>query len=163
MSPARFPRLRTALLACAALLAVPAAASAQTTVQPGVRVRILAPATADTLLTGTVVAFDSAALLLAPGSGQAGVHVPLATIRRLEVARQRSREAGLWGLLLGGAAGYALISPCGLGLDHASDCHNGRGAGVVAGAAVGMLLGNLFAGSGGERWRTVSVYTPGQP
>src|SRR5687767_10279582 len=99
------------ILACLATLA-PIAGQAQEVVGPGARVRILAPSTADTLITGTVVAIDSAALLLAPG-GFNTVHVPLAHIRRLEVAQDpehRRRQAGLWGLVLGGAAGYALGS-----------------------------------------------------
>lgn len=176
MPAIRLRRLAAAGLACAALLLAVPCLNGQTTVQPGTRadtlitgtvvampvragtrVRILAPATADTLLTGTVVAFDSAALLLAPGSGQAGVHVPLATIRRLEVAQQRSREAGLWGLLLGGAVGYALGSTkCTDGWG----CNDYRTAGVVVGAAVGMLL---LGRDSGDRWRTVPVFSPGPP
>ncbi|HEY0015458.1 MAG TPA: hypothetical protein VGC13_04040 [Longimicrobium sp.] len=160
MPAIRLCRLAAAGLACAALLLAVPCLNGQTTVQPGVRVRILAPATADTLLTGTVVAFDSAALLLAPESGRAGVHVPLATIRRLEVAQQRSHEAGLWGLVLGGAAGYALMSTECSGV---GGCNHVRTLGLVGGAAVGMLLGNLFGGGGGDRWRTVPVFSPGPP
>lgn len=144
-------------LACAALLAMPAALDGQTPVQPGARVRILAPSTADTLITGTVTAIDSAALLLAVDIDTAGVHVPLSHIRRLEVAqdpRDRSRQAGLWGLLLGAAAGYALL---GADCSGVPDCDDGRAVGVVGGAAVGMLLGNLLGRGGGDRWRTVPV------
>lgn len=156
-------RFAAAGLACAALfLAVPCL-NGQTTVQPGVRVRILAPATADTLLTGTVVAFDSAALLLAADFGRVGVHVPLAHIRRLEVAEDPAhgrRQAGLWGLLLGGMAGYAL------GSTRCSDgwgCSDYRAMGVVGGAAVGMLVANLLGRGSGDRWRTVPAFSPGPP
>lgn len=156
-------RLRTTLVIFAALLAAPCAGDAQTPVQPGARVRILAPFTADTLITGTVVAIDSVSLLLAADFDRAGVHVPLAHIRRLEVAQDREhrrRQAGLWGLLLGGAAGYAL------GSTRCSDgwgCNDYRTAGIVGGAAVGMLLGNLFGRGSGDRWRTVPVFSPGPP
>jgi hypothetical protein len=163
MPAIRRRRLAAAGLACAALLAAPCAADAQTPVVPGARVRILAPAAADTLITGTVVAIDSASLLLAADFDTAGVHVPLAHIRRLEVARDPAyarRQAGLWGLLLGGAAGYALgYSYCSEGWG----CDRYHGAGVVGGAAVGMLLGNLFGGRGGESWRRVPVFSPGSP
>ena len=163
MTPTRLRRLAAASLACAALLAVPPALWAQTPVQPGTRVRILAPPTADTLITGTVTAIDSAALLLAAEFDTAGVHVPLAHIRRLEVAadpRHGRRQAGLWGLLLGGAAGYALMaSECSRG----AGCENVRAAGVVGGAAVGMLVGDLFGRGGGDRWRTVPVFSDGGP
>lgn len=164
MQRKRLPRLIPAILACAALLAAPCAADAQTPVGPGTRVRILAPSAADTLITGTVVAIDSASLLLAAGFDTAGVHVPLAHIRRLEVARDPAygrRQAGLWGLLLGGAAGYALMySQCSEGWG----CDRYQGAGIVGGAAVGMLLGGLFGrGSGGDSWRTVPVPRHGPP
>lgn len=163
MPPIRLRRFAAASLACAALLAVPPALSAQAPVQPGARVRILAPSTADTLITGTVTAIDSAALLLAVEFDTAGVHVPLAHIRRLEVAqdpRRRSRQAGLWGLLLGGAAGYALMaSECSSG----AGCKNVRAAGVAGGAAVGMLLGSLLGRGGGDGWRTVPEFSQGRP
>ncbi|MBW3570613.1 MAG: hypothetical protein KY467_05865 [Gemmatimonadetes bacterium] len=151
------------ILACLAAL-IPAALCGQEAVGPGARVRILAPATADTLITGTVAAIDSASLLLAADFDTAGAHVPLAHIRRLEVAQDPAhgrRRAGLWGLLLGGAAGYALMS------SRCSDgwgCDDYRAAGVVGGAAVGMLLGGLFGrGSGGDSWRTVPVPGHGAP
>ncbi|HEX6371760.1 MAG TPA: hypothetical protein VF006_22755 [Longimicrobium sp.] len=163
MMATRFVARMAAILACAALLAAPVAASAQTPVGAGGRVRILAPSAADTLITGTVVAIDSASLLLAADFDTAGVHVPLSAIRRLEVAQDpahRRRQAGLWGLLLGAAAGYALGSTqCTDG----SGCDDDRTAGIVGGAAVGMLLGNLFGGGGGDRWRTVPVPIHGRP
>lgn len=150
------------ILACLAALG-PVPLPGQGAVQPGTRVRILAPATADTLITGTVTAIDSAALLLAADFDTRGVHVPLADIQRLEVAQDPAyarRQAGLWGLLLGGAAGYALGSTqCNDGWG----CNDERTAGIVGGAAVGMLLSNLFAGGGGDRWRTVRVFGPGRP
>ena len=155
-------RLAAASLACAALLAVPPA-SAQTPVQPGTRVRILAPSTADTLIIGTVTAVDSAALLLSADVDTAGVHVPLAHIRRLEVAQaphDRRRQDGLVGLVLGAVAGYALMAS---GCSRGPECDDMRAVGVVGGAAVGMLLGNLFGRGGGDRWRTVPVFSRGGP
>lgn len=152
-------RARLPLALACVLALVPAALAAQPRVEPGARVRILAPSTADTLITGTVVAIDSARLLLAARFDTAGVHVPLSAIRRLEVAARRSgTQAGLWGLLLGGAAGYALFSGCG----HADACTDTRTVGTVGGAVLGMLLGNLFGG-GGEEWRTVPVFSQGPP
>lgn len=161
--PARFLRLRTIFALFAALLAAPCAADAQTLVQPGTRVRILAPPTADTLIIGTITAIDSAALLLAADFDTAGVHVPLAHIRRLEVAqdpRHGRRQAGLWGLFLGGAAGYALLA---LDCSQGPGCKDIRAAGVVGGAAVGMLLGTVFGRGGGDRWRAVPGFSQGSP
>ncbi|HEV3052231.1 MAG TPA: hypothetical protein VGX50_18115 [Longimicrobium sp.] len=159
----RLRRLAAASLACAAFLAVPPALSQQAPVQPGTRVRILAPSTADTLIIGTVTAIDSAALLLSADVDTAGVHVPLAHIRRLEVAHaphDRRRQAGLVGLVLGAVAGYALMAS---GCSRDPECDDMRAVGVVGGAAVGMLLGNLFGRGGGDRWRTVPTFSGGDP
>jgi hypothetical protein len=154
---------RAALVACALLLAAPCVVDAQAPVGPGTRVRILAPSAADTLITGTVVAIDSASLLLAAGFDTAGVHVPLSAIRRLEVAADRGRSggtAGLVGLLLGGAAGYVLFSGCG----HAEACTDTRTIGIAGAAVAGMLMGNLIGrNAGGDSWRTVPVPGPGGP
>jgi uncharacterized protein YcfJ len=156
----RLRRLAAATLACAALLlTVPSALSAQTPVQPGTRVRILAPSTADTLIIGTVTAIDSAALLLSADVDTAGVHVPLAHIRRLEVAqapRDRRRQAGLAGLVLGAVAGYGVMAS---GCSRGPECDEMRAVGVVGGAAVGMLLGSLFGRGGGDRWRPVPAFS----
>jgi hypothetical protein len=144
-----------------AVLAVPPGLSSQA-VQPGTRVRILAPSTADSLIIGTVTAIDSDALLLSVRFDTAGVHVPLAHIRRLEVAQDpghRSRQAGLWGLLAGAAAGFVLLgADCSTGDPY---CDETRAVGVVGGAAVGMLLGGLFGRRGGDRWRVVPVLSGG--
>jgi hypothetical protein len=156
---AQIPRLRAVLLACATLLAAPCAVDAQT-VEPGARVRILAPSAADTLITGTLVAIDSGSLLLAASFDTAGVHVPLSTIRRLEVAadpRHSGTTGGLVGLARGAAAGYALYSPC----PRHSGCATMRNGTLVAGAFVGMLVGKMIGRNiGGDAWRTVPV--PGQ-
>ncbi|HEU4882767.1 MAG TPA: hypothetical protein VFT45_10990 [Longimicrobium sp.] len=152
----RIRRLRATLLGCAMLLAAPCAADAQAAVEPGTRVRILAPSAADTLITGTLVAIDSGSLLLAAEFDTAGVHVPLSAIRRLEVSAgpRWAGAGGLLGLLVGGAAGYVLFSGCG----YAEACTDTRTIGTAGGAVAGMLLGNVIGRNAGRNsWRTVPV------
>lgn len=153
---------RAVLLVCAALLALPSASPGQQTpVQPGTRVRLLAPSTADSLVTGTVVAIDSASLLLAVGFDTAGVHVPLAAIRQLEVEadpRDTAQRGGLWGMLAGAGAAYLVLSPCSSPTD---GCGSYRALGTAAGAVAGMLVGRRIGGATARgRWRFVPVYPP---
>lgn len=154
------PLLSAALLACAAL---PAGVHGQEEVRPGTRVRILAPAAADTLIKGTVVAVDSAALLLYPGGDRAGLRVPLGEIRRVEVAgdphvwRRRGR---LWGSVAGAGAAYYLAG--GAEVD-CTGCGGAQVLAMLAGAGVGALVGTILgfnADAGREPWRQVPVPAP---
>lgn len=161
---ARFLQFRTLLLACAALVTGPCVVHAQTPVQPGARVRILAPSTADTLITGTVVAIDSASLLLSPRFDAAEVQVPLSAIRQLEVGARRrgdGRTLGIVGAILGAAVALSMIEsgPCeGCGLVPV------RTLGALAGAGAGYLAGSVIGGAASpEEWRPVPVPARGQP
>jgi hypothetical protein len=159
MPRTRFPRLIPALLACAALLAAPSAGDAQTpVVRPGADVRIMAPSAADTLLSGTVVAIDSASLLLAPPRPGASRTVALRDIERLEVwgpGRSRRFTGMLLGTVAGAVAGYAVCHVAS-GSPHAN-CQKGPGA--AFGAGVGLVLGgeigSLFREPG--RWVPAAV------
>ena len=150
----RLRRFAAASLACAALLAVPAASSAQRTVHPGSFVRILSPSAADSLLTGTVVEIDSASLLLAPSASARPRTVALRDIERLEVrgpGPRRTLTGALVGTVVGAVAGYAVCHAAS-GSPHAN-CPRAQ-ASVLAGTvgmALGALLGSEFRGR--DRWR----------
>ena len=104
--------LRTSLLLLAlAMPATPLQAQLRGEVAPGDRVRVEVPVFGR--LTGTVVAFDSAFLLMRPAGAEADYSLPVAELVRIDVARGRSwgkgvlRGAGI-GLLAGGALGTGL-------------------------------------------------------
>jgi|GEM_PF-4732418 len=149
------------IIACLAVLA-PAALDAQPTVRPGARVRLLVPS-ADTLMYGTVVALDSASLLLAPTPDSESLRVPLAALERLEVSRGRKPST-----LLGAAVGAVVGAGAGLGaallLTDPEDCEFVCGAVQVGSAVIGGTLGvgwgaviGLQTPRGPERWRPVPV------
>lgn len=152
---------RLPLILIVAALA-PAALAAQT-LQPGARVRVLAPSAADTLLTGTVVALDSASLLVAPAVDAEAVPIPLAGVERMEVSRGRapSTLAGaVVGTALGALVGYGLAT---LATDP-EDCEFVCGAveavSAATGGTLGLVMGALVgAGTphGPERWHPVPV------
>lgn len=161
---ARFLQFRTILLACAALVTGPCGVDAQTPVQPGARVRILAPSTADTLMTGTVAAIDSAWLLLSPRFDAPEVRVPLSAIRQLEVGTRRrgdGRTLGIVGAVIGAAIVWSAIDsgPCeGCGLVPV------RPLGALAGAGAGYLAGFVIGGAAApEEWNRVPVPGRRQP
>ena len=148
----RLSRIRLAALACAALFATPAAAHAQPAAEPGDRVRILAPSAANSLLTGTIVAFDSAALLLAPPSSSGSRAVPLRAIERIEVHR-RGRRRTLAGALLGGIAGAVAGYVLADAIVDESGCEYVCGLPDVAGGLAGGMGGSLIGGRIGSRHR----------
>lgn len=157
MSLMRIPRLRSILLACAALVAAPCAVDAQTTVRPGAYVRILAPSVVDSLLTGTVTKIDSASLLLSPPASAGSLTVALRDIERLEVrgaGAPRTSTGALVGMVVGAVAGYTV---CHVASGTHTNCQKAPGA--AAGATVGLLLGMEFGMTlrGPERWQTVPV------
>lgn len=148
----RLPRGRAAALAFAVLTALPASLRAQPAAEPGDRVRILAPSAADSLLTGTIVAFDSAALLLAPPSALGSRAVPLRAIERIEVYR-RGRRRTLAGALLGGMAGAVAGYTLADALVDESGCEYVCGLPDVAGGLAGGIGGSVIGGRIGSRHR----------
>jgi hypothetical protein len=151
MLPARIFRLRSVLMACAAL-AAPCALGGQPLVRPGVYVRILAPSVADSLLTGMVLEIDSASLLLAPASTRSRT-VALRDIERVEVrgpGAPRTLTGTLVGTVAGTVVGYQ-VCRIASGLPHAN-CPELRGA--VTGGVMGLVLGTLLGSAirGPDRW-----------
>lgn len=163
----RLPRLRLAGLVCAALLALPGPVHAQRAAEPGDRVRILAPSAADSLLAGTIVAFDSAVLLLAPPSSSGSRAVPLRAIERIEV-HQRGRRKTLTGALLGGMAGAVAGYLLADALVDESGCEYVCGLPDVAGGLAGGIGGSVIGGRigsrrrGRDRWIEAEIPRPRQ-
>jgi len=149
------------ILACAAAFA-PAAAWAQTDVQPGARVRLLT-STADTLMHGTVVTLDSASLLLAPAPEAEFVRVPLAGVERLEVSRGRARSTvtgAVVGTLAGALGGYGAARIFSRPEECEFVCGAAQAGSAALGGALGLVLGGMIGSStphGPERWRPVPV------
>jgi hypothetical protein len=116
----------------------------------GTHVRLLAPAIADTLLTGKVqLSSASATLMLRPSPNSSVLEVPHNAIIALEVNRRRSR----WpiGMLLGGAIGsvsryYAV--------GRETSCEIFCGAAKPMGAFGGALLGGLLGAAVGSSIKT---------
>lgn len=156
-----------ALAILLALVAAPApSAAAQSAeprlaeVQPGSRVRVVAPGMLAGRYVATVITRTADSLVLA-APNTVPIRLPLAAITSIEISRGSSR----W---LGAQRGMAIGTPIGLGLGlllaaAAADCHNcsaaasNRGAwfangllsGVFYGAAIGALVGR-------ERWEPFS-------
>ncbi len=143
---------RFAMLCVCSFCVVPHAAGEETQLPqlaPGMRVRILAPATADQALVGTIAALDDRNIRLeVQGRGEA-LTVPRERITRLELsAGPRSRVPGaLIGAAVGGAAG-ALAG---------SQSSSYRDASQAGGALVGVLIGALVGAAipPGEHWKEV--------
>lgn len=158
MLPAHVFRLRSALLACAALLAAPCAADAQTPVRPGSVVRILAPSLADSVLTGTITRIDSASLLLAPPALAGSRSVAFRDIERLEVRRPgapRTATGALVGAVAGVVVGYAVCHVAGASPHANCPKAEGAAAGGVVGLLLGMEVGRVLRGP--KRWLPVPV------
>jgi hypothetical protein len=133
-------------------------------IQPGTRVRILAPALADTLMVGnvrTLLVGGKIALALVPEASDRTdwILVLGSAISRLEVSRGFPSEAGagaLSGALAGGVASAYLASR--------TDCSFVCGAvimlGGLAGGGAGALIGAVWGGyriTGPERWQVHPV------
>lgn len=162
MPAIRLRRLAAAGLACAALLAAPAALGGQPAVRPGAYVRILAPSLADSVLTGTIVEIDSASLLLAPPASVGSRSVAFRDIERLEVRRPgapRTATGALVGAVAGVVVGYAVCHVAG-GSPHAN-CPKAEGAAV--GGVVGLLLGSEIGRVLREPKRWLPVPVPPVP
>jgi hypothetical protein len=154
------PRLVLAVL----LAAGPVALHAQARVESGSRVRVTAPALADTAVTGRVISIESASLLLAVKDDTAATQVPFSGIRSLEVARDggaRRRSVTTWTSIAGAVAGYLLAAPPWGDGCPGDGCGTARLGGLGAGAVVGGLFGFVISAGGAEVW--VPARVPGQP
>lgn len=164
--------VRIVPLLCAALVAAPPAARAQsaTDLAAGTRVRVVEPAAGR--IVGTIAGVRGDTLLVA---SRGGVHaLPVSSIRTLQVSRGRpprlasALEGGALGLLTGtaGAIGGILLAD----LTVNQDCEReedpllclstgqwvllGVMIGAPMGAASGAVLGFAFPR---ERWRSIPV------
>ena len=153
-------------LAAAVLAAAVAAADtpASGVVVPGEKVRVTTRNSQDDK-TGVVMEADARSLTVSLGSGKPPVRIPLASVKKLEVARGRRTAAkegaiagGLVGLVLGVLAvhtvSYALC-------ENATDCDAspqgygiGAGAFAAGGAGLGALVGLAIKT---DRWERVPV------
>jgi hypothetical protein len=157
-SPAMLRRLVVASL----LAAGPASVHAQARVESGSRVRVTAPALADTAVTGRVITVESASLLLAVKDDSAATQVPFSAIRSLEVARDRGarrQSVTTWTSVAGAVAGYILAFPPGSG-SCTDGCGIARLMGLVVGAAAGGLAGLLFTAGEPDVWIPARVPEP---
>lgn len=155
----------TALSICLALTAVAPVALAQSNeLQPGARVRVVAPGIVANRYVGTVLSRRGDTLQLG-GPNAAPVFVPLDRVTSLEISRGRSRLSGagrgvVWGAPIGLAFGVATATS----LEDCTDfgCRDAtsgeRGAYVfaslLAGATWGAGIGALV---GRERWERFDV------
>jgi len=140
--------LPAAVLAAAAVAVTPVPPSNR--VAAGEKVRVATTSLGDK--TGVVVAADAESVTVSVGAGKAPVRIPLASVKRLEVARGR-RTAVKEGAITGGLVGGALGALAVLYLSHAlceggSDCNAevgayGIGVGIfgAGGAGLGALTG----------------------
>lgn len=148
---------RIAPLLALALLAAPAALSAQTTDAPlgrGTRVRVSAPTVLKRRVSGEVVRMSRDTLVV--GRRDDEVAVPLEAVELLELSRGKDPFMGaVWGTGIGAVSGVALGAvACTASGDECSDvvailALYGGGA---VGAGVGLVAGALV---GKERWRTM--------
>jgi hypothetical protein len=148
----------TALLAIA-----PVSLQAQAQVESGSRVRVTAPALADTAFTARVISVEHGALLLAVKDDTAATQVPFSAIRGLEVARDRGarrRSVTTWTSVAGAVAGYILAFPPGRG-ECTDGCDIVRLMGIVAGGTTGALAGLIFTAGEPDVWTPARV--PGPP
>jgi hypothetical protein len=137
----------------------------------GTRVRILAPAFADTLMVGTIGILrvdGKLALALLPEAGDRTdwILIPSSEIGRLEVSRGHpsdAREGALVGAVFGGLAGAYLVSRTECSRD-TPDLFNFCGPSIVlgslAGGGAGAMIGTMWGASritGPERWQVRPV------
>jgi hypothetical protein len=161
-------RILVQTLALVALLHPPLVLHAQSgqMLTSGTRVRIAAPAVADTLLVGLVAFHVGDTLTLAPATRRAQLmEVPLLSIERLEVSRgQRlnGSNAALGAILGGGAGALGGYAAASLSSCSGIACGAGEAVGAIAGGVVGSLLGALLGaeiGLGPERWEERRLHT----
>jgi hypothetical protein len=140
--------------------------AAQVEARPGERVRVFASSGTS---EGILVALDTAAIRIAPRSGEERA-IPLGTVARLEVRRGRRPAIGTGagiglgvGAVLGGALALATADThCEPGvdagcLDAGTQVLAGAGVGALAGAAVGAVIG---AGVGRDVWTQAGLGRP---
>jgi hypothetical protein len=128
----------------------------------GTRVRLLAPATVQGPIQGTVMAIDNESLTLSTEDHRP-LRVSRYTITRVEVSTGRQGHA-LIGLLIGAPVGAVVgaVVPLDSGCTQAqlevknSSCMDSRGALIAAGvlgyAGLGALIGHLIKT---ERWSSI--------
>ena len=169
----RLTQLLTAML----IVAPVTEAAAQSSLDPGDRVRISARGTPEQIV-GIVISSSSEALVIEGENEATSRIIPLASVRQLDRSRGRSVS---WSRVLtyaamGGIAG-AMTGGVGLPMITSSDCHgasqsvtnlvgclgrytdgDARIRAATLGGAVGAALGALIgAATGKERWDEVSV------
>ena len=151
---------RPALLVVLALTAPELAAKAQHAGLPtGARVRVIVAPRVD-WATGTVLAADSARVILWAVERQVADTVRLASIQAIEVSRGRPRrDRGLVGALIGGVVGGVAGAVVGKYTNQGYDTEDlVAAAGAVAGFAGGALLGGTVGAlTARERWKRVPV------
>jgi len=156
---------RTALSICLVLTAVAPSALAQSNeLQPGARVRVIAPGIVAGRYVGTILTRSGDTLQLG-GPNAAPVNVPVNRITSLEISRGKSRLHGagrgvLWGtpigLVVGLASANSLEDCTDFGCGDASSGE--RGAYVLASTLGGALWGaGIGALVGRERWEHFDV------
>ena len=152
----------------AAVLAAAAVAVADTppsaVVAIGEKVRVTTRTGRDDR-TGVVMAADAQSLTVSLGSGKPPVRIPLASVRKLEVARGRRtavKEGAISGGLVGLVLGVLAVHTVSHALcENATDCDAspqgygiGAGAFAAGGAGLGALVGLAIKT---DRWETVPV------
>lgn len=146
-------------IAALAMITMPARAQ-QTEVQPGARVRIMAPGIVAGRYVGTVLTRSADTLELgAPGT--APIRVALARIMSLELSRGSSRSLGaLRGVAWGAPIGLIVGIVAAAGTDSDPYCFDACStsgsykAGLIAGSTLGGALWGAGIGAivGRERW-----------
>jgi hypothetical protein len=160
------------LLVLGGVPATPGAAQRAAPVVAGTRVRLDVPALGARLVIGSVLAAEADTIVLAPDGEGAGLIVPLAGVRRLEVGHRRTHavEGAVVGLLAGIVAG-AVAQPCEDDPETGEPCSLGDLALSIPYALVpevesrmtilalaGMIAGGILGGNvTTERWRPVAL------
>jgi hypothetical protein len=144
--------LAAAVMAAALpLVALPADAAAQESMDRGTRVRVIRKGGQDSV-TGRLVARGADLLAVETGKGVGVVRIPYGQVARLQVSEGRHRAKGagvgaLLGLVAAGAVYVIAPRDC-----TGSDCAERFGLIAAPSIAAGALLGTFSAP---EHWRTV--------
>ena len=155
---------RVLLLVCSVSIAA-ASVGAQSDPVPGARVRVTA-VTSGSRLVGTVVGSQTDTLVVRACPACAGVHIPTASIRALEISTGRGidKRRAWTGVALGMAVGLTIGTVHGRRSDRACPSQGSfcGVAGVVepaAGAVLGALAGLIPAFAlPVEHWRPVKLW-----
>lgn len=170
-------RIWSFLIAAALLQAIPVSASAQPTVTPGSRVRVIRTLGSEVMQVGVLEQITPDSVVVRDARNSRSVW-PMSADYRLDVSMGRHRRV-LRGVLIGGASGALGGALIGVAADqdadrrHQSTCMTndsgeclwgdrwfdgleiGFGAGI--GTGVGILVGGIIGAVPHERWRAVTL------